>query len=103
MPEDWSGDRREPLADWLTSPENPYFARAIANRVWANFFDVGLVESIDDMRITNPACNEHLLGALADFVVEQNFDLKQLIRAILNSTTYHRSSEPLPGNVAENR
>ena len=64
LPLDIAGDRREPLADWLISPENPYFARAIANRVWANFFGVGLVEKVDDMRVTNPASNEKLLDAL---------------------------------------
>ncbi len=51
------------LADWLTAPENPYFARSITNRVWANFFGVGLVEKVDDMRVSNPASNEALLAA----------------------------------------
>ena len=60
-----------PLAEWLTAPDNPYFARAIANRVWANFFGVGLVERVDDLRVTNPASNEELLDAAAKYVVEQ--------------------------------
>ena len=66
LPLDDPADRRTSLADWLTSPENPYFARAITNRVWANFFGVGLVEKVDDMRASNPASNEALLKAAAD-------------------------------------
>ncbi len=96
-------DRRAYLADWLTSPDNPYFARSITNRVWASFFGVGLVESIDDMRISNPATNEKLLKAAADYLVEQKFDLKALMRAILQSNAYQRSSLPLPGNQDEDR
>ena len=92
LPLDAPADRRERLADWLVSRDNPYFARAIANRVWANFFGVGLVEAVDDMRETNPASNEALLTALADHLVDQKFDLKALMRAILQSDTYQRSS-----------
>ena len=91
-------DRRASLARWLTAPENPYFARSIANRVWANFFGVGLVEKVDDMRASNPASNEALLAAAAEFVVENKFDLKALMKAILRSNAYQRSSRPLPGN-----
>lgn len=97
------GDRREHLARWLTSPDNPYFARAITNRVWANFFGVGLVEPVDDLRASNPASNERLLTAAADYLVEKNFDLKELMRAILTSATYQRSSKPLPENRDEQR
>lgn len=96
-------DRRIHLANWLTAPDNPYFARSITNRVWANFYGVGLVESIDDMRVSNPASNEELLTAAAKYLVEQKFDLKQLMRAILQSRTYQRSSHPLPENLAESR
>ena len=96
-------DRRVHLAAWLTAPENPYFARSIANRVWANFFGVGLVESVDDMRDSNPASNEELLSATADFVVSNKFDLKTLMRAILQSHTYQRSSHPLAENQDEHR
>lgn len=100
---DEPGDRREWLAEWLASPENPYFTKAIANRVWANFFDVGLVEEIDDLRVSNPASNEPLLNALADHLVEQKYDLMSLMREILNSATYQRSSEVLPENKADSR
>jgi hypothetical protein len=96
-------DRREALADWLTSPENPYFSRAIVNRVWANFLGRGLVEAVDDMRKTNPASNDRLLTALADHLVQQKFDLKALMRTILQSQTYQRSSQTLPGNATEKR
>lgn len=91
-------DRRAVLAAWLTDPQNPYFARAIANRVWANFFGRGLVEAVDDLRLSNPASNEALLAAAAQHLVEQQFDLKQLMRTILQSETYQRSSQPLPDN-----
>jgi len=96
-------DRREVLADWLTSPDNPYFARAIANRIWAHFLGVGLVESVDDLRASNPASNERLLSALADHLVTHRFDLKSLMREILVSRTYRRSSEILPGNRDDRR
>ena len=103
LPFDGEEDRREYLADWLTSPENPYFSRAIANRVWANFLGVGIVESIDDLRTSNPASNEPLLQALADFLVEEKFNLKALMREILRSETYQRSSQALPENQEEKR
>jgi hypothetical protein len=103
LPLDLPGDRRPHLADWLTSPENPYFSRAIANRVWANFLGVGLVENVDDLRLTNPASNEELLAALARHLVESGFDLKALMRSILQSATYQRSSVPLPENAADGR
>jgi hypothetical protein len=100
---DSSIDRREHLARWLTSPENPYFARSITNRVWANFMGVGLVEVVDDMRLTNPASNDKLLAALARHLVEHRFELKDLMRTILQSSTYQRSSQPLPGNAQDRR
>lgn len=103
LPDDFAGDRREVLAEWLTAPENPYFSRAIANRVWANFFNVGLVEDIDDLRVSNPASNERLLNALADYLVENDYDLKQLMRLIMCSSAYARSSLATPENEADTR
>jgi hypothetical protein len=97
------GDRREALAAWLTSPGNPYFARAIANRVWAAYMGVGLVEPVDDLRASNPASNEPLLAALADFVVANRFDLRALMRWILTSETYARSGEPMDFNRDDRR
>lgn len=96
-------DRREVVAQWMTSRENPYFSRAIANRVWANFFGRGLVESVDDLRLSNPASNEPLLDAVSQHLVDNAFDLKQLMRAILASETYSRSSTPLHENMAESK
>jgi hypothetical protein len=96
-------DRREALAQWLTDPANPYFARAISNRIWANFFGRGLVEPVDDLRISNPASNEPLLQAAAQHLVDGGFDLKLLMRTILQSATYHRSSVPLEENRADTR
>ena len=101
VPFDAPGDRREHLADWLTSPENPYFARAISNRIWANFFGRGIVEPVDDLRLSNPASNEDLLNGISQFLVEHDFDLKQLMREILRSATYQRTSKPLPENRAD--
>ena len=96
-------DRRTHLANWLVSRDNPYFSRAIANRIWANFIGVGLVEAVDDLRVTNPASNEKLLSAAARYLAGQKFDLKALMRAILQSETYQRSSQPLPENAADIR
>ncbi|MGD9723120.1 MAG: DUF1549 domain-containing protein [Pirellulales bacterium] len=96
-------DRRLALADWLTSPDNPYFSRAITNRIWANYFGVGLVESVDDLRLTNPPSNPALLDAAANYLVEHGYDVKALMRAILQSATYARSSRPLKENAADQR
>ncbi len=97
------GDRRDALADWMTSPDNPYFARSITNRVWANFFGRGLVEQVDDLRLSNPASSEPLLDAAAQYLVDADFDLKQLMRTILASETYQRSSLPLAENRDEHK
>ncbi|MCB1210973.1 MAG: DUF1549 domain-containing protein, partial [Verrucomicrobiales bacterium] len=75
-------DRRIVLADWLTSPDNTLFQRAIVNRVWANFFGAGLVEAVDDLRVTNAASNEELFAAACVHLVENKFDLKALMRTI---------------------
>ena len=100
---DSTEDRREVLADWLTSPENPYFTRSIANRVWANFFGRGIVEPVDDLRTSNPASNEPLLHAISEHLAKNNYDLKSLMRLILRSETYRRSSTPLPENEGDQK
>ena len=100
---DSTEDRREALADWLTSPENPYFTRSIANRVWANFFGRGIVEPVDDLRISNPASNEPLLQAISEYLAKNDYDLKSLMRLILRSETYRRSSTPLPENEGDQK
>ncbi|HMF14253.1 MAG TPA: DUF1549 and DUF1553 domain-containing protein, partial [Gemmataceae bacterium] len=103
MPLDSPADRRAYFADWLTSPENPYFAKALVNRVWRNFLGRGLVEAEDDLRQTNPPTNEELFDALAKDLVAHKHDVKHAIRTIMNSATYQRSAKPLPENVTDDR
>ena len=76
----------------MTAPDNPFFARAIANRLWAHYFGRGLVEPIDDLRATNPPTNEPLLDALAAHLREVKYDLKAFTRTLLNSRVYQLSS-----------
>lgn len=87
-------DPRQKLAEWLTAPQNPYFARAVANRYWAHFFGRGLVDPLDDMRVTNPPSNPELLDALAKELVDHKYSLKHLVRVICKSHTYQLSSVP---------
>jgi hypothetical protein len=94
-------DPRQRLVDWMTAKDNPFFARAISNRLWGHFLGRGLVEPVDDMRVTNPPSNPELLDAMAADLVEHKFDLKHLIRTILVSSTYQLSSEPEPGNIRD--
>jgi hypothetical protein len=94
-------DRRAVFADWLARPDNPYFAKALVNRVWSNFFGRGLVDPDDDLRVSNPPSDEALLDWLvADFVAHR-YDVNHLIRTIMTSAAYARSSRPLPGNEAD--
>jgi hypothetical protein len=92
LPLDSAIDRREYLARWLTSPANPLFARTVVNRVWGNFFGRGLVHPVDDLRSTNPASNEELFAAVTQDFVAHGFDVKHLIRTVMGSATYQRSS-----------
>ncbi|MDQ3009975.1 MAG: DUF1553 domain-containing protein [Acidobacteriota bacterium] len=96
-------DRRQHLADWLTSPSNPYFARAVVNRVWKNFMGRGFVEAVDDMRATNPPSNEELLNALTKDFTDHRFDIKHLIRTVMNSAAYQRSSKANEANKQDER
>lgn len=96
-------DRREVLAAWMTSPENPYFTKAIVNRVWAAYFGVGIVNAVDDLRASNPASNPDLLNALSAHLTEHQYDLKELMRLILNSETYQRSSLTTKDNEKDKR
>ncbi len=93
-PAEPAGDRRKLLADWMTSPDNPWFARNLVNRVWAHFLGRGIVEPVDDVRLTNPPTNPELLDALARNFVESRFDFKQLIRTITASRVYQASATP---------
>ena len=91
-------DRREVLADWITSKENPWFARATVNRFWNQFMGRPLVDPVDDFRVSNPSTNEVLLDRLAEDFAEHGYDLHHLIRTITNSKTYQLSSVPAPDN-----
>ncbi|HYT93095.1 MAG TPA: DUF1549 domain-containing protein, partial [Gemmataceae bacterium] len=92
------GERRLVLADWMTRPDNAWFARNLANRLWAHFLGRGLVEPVDDVRATNPPTNPELLDALAAELARSKFDVKQLIRTITASRVYQLSSRPNPTN-----
>ncbi|MDB4863121.1 DUF1553 domain-containing protein [Pirellulaceae bacterium] len=92
------GDRRLVLAEWMTATENPWFARNVANRTWAHFMGRGIVEPVDDVRLTNPPTNPALLEALSNHFVESEFDFRQLVKTILMSATYQRSPEVNPTN-----
>jgi hypothetical protein len=96
-------DRRTVFADWLTRPDNPYFAKALVNRVLRNFLGRGLVEAEDDQRATNPPTNPELLAALAKDFSTHGYDIKQLIRLVMNSATYQRSSAPAAGAESDDR
>jgi hypothetical protein len=92
-------DRRRVYADWLTSPENPYFARSLANRFWSYFFNRGIIEPVDDIRTTNPPINPELLAALTKDFVDSKFDVRRLMRTIVLSRTYQRSGVPNATNT----
>ena len=101
MPLDSTADRRVHFANWLTK-DNDYFTRNIVNRVWANFLGRGIVHPYDDVRATNPASNEELFAAVAADFVKHGYDLKHLMRTIMNSATYQLSSESNATNQADN-
>jgi hypothetical protein len=87
----------------MIAPGNPYFARSFVNRVWKRFMGRGLVEPVDDMRLTNPASNEPLLAALTQDFIGHGFDMRRLMRTILQSRAYQRSSRPNPTNGPDDR
>ena len=94
-------DPRQAFADWLTGPKNPFFAKAVANRYWAHFFGRGIVDPLDDMRVTNPPSNPELLDALAKNLIDNKYSLKALIETIVKSRTYQLSSTPNEYNAAD--
>ncbi len=96
-----AGDRRAQLARWLTAGDNPWFARHQANRLWAHFLGRGLIEPIDDVRATNPPTNPQLLDALAQYLVDHQFDTQQLVRAICASRVYQHASHPNDSNARD--
>ncbi|MCC6142976.1 MAG: DUF1549 domain-containing protein [Candidatus Hydrogenedentes bacterium] len=96
-------DRRAVLAEWLTAPENPWFANNIANRVWQHFFGRGIVDPPDDVRVTNPPSNPLLLEELGKRLISYNYDLRTLVRDICNSSTYQMSTQPRNPEIRDER
>jgi hypothetical protein len=92
-------DARKPLAGWLTSPDNPFFARSFVNRVWAHYFGVGIVNPVDDFSLANPPTNPRLLDALAKDFAESGFDIRKLEKTVLMSRTYQLSAKPNATNM----
>ncbi|MFM8271762.1 MAG: DUF1549 domain-containing protein, partial [Gemmata sp.] len=100
---DADADPREALANWVTAPDNPYFAKVIVNRVWADLLGRGIVEMVDDLRATNPPSNPELLDALAKDFRANKCDLKKLVRTICLSQTYQLSTTPNDKNASDLR
>ncbi len=94
-------DRRQVLGEWIASPENPYFAKNLANIVWSHFFGRGIVDEVDDVRVSNPAVNAQLLEDLGSKLKEYNYDFKKLVRDICNSRTYQLSTSTNPTNESD--
>lgn len=100
---DDTSDRRELLATWMTAPDNPFFAKALVNRVWKSLMGRGLVEAEDDLRLTNPPSNQELFDALAQDFIKTGFDVKRLIHSVMLSDAYQRSAAPVGMNVKDDR
>ena len=96
-------DRRKVLADWMASPRNPYFARNIANITWAHFNGTGIVEPVDDVRVSNPPSNPELMAMLATKLTEYNYDMRKFVRDICTSQTYQRSTKVNETNAGDKR
>jgi hypothetical protein len=96
-------DRREVLAQWLASPKNPFFARNLANLVWAHFFGQGIIEPVDDVRVSNPPSNPELLDELSAKFTEYNYDFKKLVRDVCNSRIYQLSTKTNASNETDTR
>jgi Protein of unknown function (DUF1553)/Protein of unknown function (DUF1549) len=102
-PVDHAGDPRRDLADWLTAPSNEMFSRNLANRIWAQLMGRGIVEPVDDVRVSNPPVNGPLLDALSKRLVDSGFSLRGLVRDICNSNVYQWSAEPNDSNRQDSR
>lgn len=103
MPYDGKQDPREKLADWMVAKENPFFAKAIVNRIWSHLLGRGIVDPVDDLRVSNPPSNEELLDFLAKDFASHGYDFKHLFRLITNSRIYQLSSRPNDQNITDNR
>ncbi|MES2705795.1 MAG: DUF1549 domain-containing protein [Verrucomicrobiota bacterium] len=98
-----SEDRRKVLVEWLASAENPYFAKNLANIVWAHFFGIGIIEPVDDVRVSNPASNPELLAELGKRFTDYKYDFKSLVRDICNSRTYQLTSRANESNASDEK
>ncbi|MBI1311167.1 DUF1549 domain-containing protein [bacterium] len=96
-------DRRVVMAEWLASPRNPYFATNLANIVWAHFFGKGIIDPVDDVRVSNPPVNKELLDTLGQKFTEYNYDFKKLVRDICVSRTYQHSTATNETNLKDDR
>lgn len=96
-------DRRKLFADWLTSPENPWFARNVVNRVWAQFFGRGIVDPPDDVRVSNPPSHPKLLAELARRFIASGYDMRALVRDMCNSRAYQTASTANESNAGDQR
>jgi hypothetical protein len=94
-------DRRVVMANWLASKENPYFARNLVNVVWAHFFGRGIIDEVDDVRVSNPPVNEPLIDTLATNFTNYNYDFKKLVKDICMSRTYQLSTQKNETNEAD--
>jgi hypothetical protein len=102
-PENAGRDRRAVMADWLASPRNEHFGRNLVNIVWAHLFGRGIVDEVDDVRVSNPPVNAELLDTLARRFADSNYDFKQLVREICNSHAYQRSTQTNETNADDER
>lgn len=96
-------DPRSPVMDWLRAKDNPYFARAFVNRVWSNYFNVGIVQPPDDLSLGNPPSNKPLLDYLTEGFIASGYDMKWVHRTITNSRTYQLSWQPNETNAKDER
>ncbi|MCE9562109.1 MAG: DUF1549 domain-containing protein, partial [Planctomycetes bacterium] len=96
-------DRREIMAKWLASPDNPYFATNLSNIVWSHFMGQGIIDEVDDVRISNPPSNGELLQELGKRFTDYKYDFKKLVRDICTSRTYQLSTNPNPSNESDTR
>jgi hypothetical protein len=102
-PDTTGKDRRAILVDWMASPRNPYFATNLSNIIWAHFFGVGIIDPVDDVRVSNPASNPELLTTLGTRLTEYNYDFRKLVRDICTSRTYQLSSRVNDSNADDEK
>lgn len=103
IPDVTGKDRRGLMAEWLASPKNPYFATNLSNMVWTHFFGLGIINEVDDVRVSNPPSNSELLEELGKKFTEYNYDFKRLVKDIVLSNTYQLSTQTNPSNESDTK